>query len=338
MSVSSTTYYSALRTAALTVMPTGYLSTWDQSVAGYAGSGSLSMDATSAATVLAGQRSFQNTFSSVTTGNNQNLGIAQFVSSPLTAQTVATAGTTTWNFRFAAQMSNAAANFTWTPKAALYLVNGSTGAIRTTIVALASIGGANNASPVARSATGELSVQGTAIATANTATATAGDYLVWEWGVNVNNTSGGSLSPNVTIFSDGITAIAADNASVSNAASDLICSAAFVTTPIVLRSQIALPPALQPRGPGGVRTQIPLPSAEQTRGPGGVRTQLPLPINQQPRSADVDNVLMRGFDSALNRIVFWQSAGIDPTGAQYTAGSPTNLSDIVAVILTNAKT
>lgn len=323
----------------VTNLPSGFLGAWDLTSSNFGTSG-YPMDQTISGVALGGQKSVNNVFSSVATATNKDCGIAQFISSPLTAQTIG-AGASNWQFYACGQVSNAAANFVWAFRHAFYLVNGSTGAIRTTIVgsgttiqALGSTG---------RSSTSALTAVATTVST-NSFTATAGDYLVWEWGINVNNTSGSGIAPNITVYAEGTTGIGTDNAAIpaqpGGPSTGIVAAVSISTTPLTSRFQTpVLTNVLQQRSPGFVRTQIPVSSALlQQRAPGFVRAQLPMltgAATQQPRSGDVDIILMRGFDSSLNKIVYWMAGSVDPTGAQYTAGNPNNLSDIVAIHIAN---
>ena len=331
MSFATTTFYNVLgRTNVIATAnrPAGYFSSFSQSVAGNAGANALVLDSTVSATVLAGQKSFQNTFASIPTATNQDLGLAQFISSPLPAQSH---NSETWTFNAAIQVSNATASFTWTFRAALYLVNGSggsVGTIKTTIVSLSNFG------TTGRSSTSELTARGTATGAAWTSSDQ--DYLVLEWGVNMNNTSGGSLAPNITIFAEGITAISVDNTSTTNAASSVVSTSNVSVYPIVGRVGLPTSPLLQPRAPGWTRTELPVSPVLQPRAPGWVRAELPTSPAAQTRAGDVDQVLMRGFDSSLNKTVYWVAGGVDSSGTQYP-GDQTKLSDIVVVLLTGAK-
>jgi len=302
-------------------LPSGYFSTFTQSISANAGSGALTMDSL----LQAGQKSTNNTFSSITTGNNQDIGMAQFVSYPFSTSTSISAAN--WTINFALQLSNATASFVWKGKAALYLVNGtggSAGTIKTTIFSLADVGS------TARTTTAEQTCRSTTVS-GSAATAAQYDYLALELGINVNNTSGGSLAPNITLYADGVTATSTDATTVSNHESLITSPSTLNLYPVVLRTQQPVSPTEQPRGPGLVRNmQFAVPPAEQVRGPGLVRAQGAVPAALTTRTADPAIYRMRGFDSntAVNRIVYWVANKIDTTAAQYT-GSSGPVSDVI---------
>jgi hypothetical protein len=144
------------------------------------GSNAIALTDTSGASTLTASV----TLTSIANGVSKKGMAAQCVSPLLAAQSISAAN---WAIGFAAQYASAAANKTWNGWAALYLVNGSTGAIRTTIFGVTAIGS------TARTATTYTTCYNASVA-GSSATASDGDYLVLELGVQIDNTSGSTLS------------------------------------------------------------------------------------------------------------------------------------------------
>lgn len=304
MAVSTSTLYIVTgRTSSFGgTMPSGYQASFNQSVSSTSGSNALALDNV----IQAGQKEISNTFSSILTGTNEDLGMAQFVSPAFSGPVSIDASA--WTINFAMMVSNAAANFTWTGKAALHLFNGtgvSAGTNKQTLFALQNIGTTD------RTTTNEVVVRGTTLSN-NAGTAAEGDYLVLEIGVNINNTSGGSLAPTVILYGDGITANNTDTTTVSNHQSNIV-------SPTTL--------TLYPGGKLGGTEQ--LEPVLQTRGPGSVRSDEPAIQNVEAHFFGTDIYRMRGYDSVLARTVYWTAGKPDMNGQQY--GGPGVLSDIVVV-------
>jgi hypothetical protein len=201
-------------------LPSGYQGAWDFTYAPDAGAGAKALDSSPGAAQSGAIPSWGS--QGLTT---KGYGHAQFLSSPLSAQTISAGN---WTVAFAALLNNANASFTWAPFVGIYLMNGATGAVRSTIFALAQLTG----SAAGRSGTGELTGYSTTCS-GSSVVASSGDYIAVEIGISVHNVGGASV-PNTEAFSSGTVAISSDNVAASNAQS-------FVTATGVLSFLAPIP-------------------------------------------------------------------------------------------------
>lgn len=195
-------------------LPSGYLGAWDYVVAAAGGANALSlMDTAGSATVTRTASGSVGTPSSTP----KNYGTGQFASARLAAQSI---GSGNWTFAFSARDNAASFGInTWQGYAALYLVNGATGAIRTTIFALGGIGSSG------RTQTNYTTSYSASVSGAS-ATATAGDYLVFEFGAQIAKTNT-AASVNLDGRYGNSTAISADAATNANPQSRIVAPAAL---------------------------------------------------------------------------------------------------------------
>lgn len=210
MATITTFYLHSAQVSYTAPQPSGFLGAWDQTATAGAVLGQA-MDGNSGSA----QTAINPTWASALPRNTtQSMGHLQCISQFLAPQTIAAAN---WTVGFGAALTNAASSHTWSGFVFIGLVNGATGALRTTILATTAAGA------TARTTAAERSCYATTLA-GSAATASAGDYLVVEIGLQVHSTSVASFTPSSDTYQDGTIAITSDSTTITSAQS-------FVTAP-----------------------------------------------------------------------------------------------------------
>lgn len=187
--------------------PAGYLGAWSQTIAGYGGAQARYVGPARGTAQLA----TTGAFTAVPNGATQRLAALQILSDPLRAQTIS-AGL--WRLGYGVRLANASATYTWRGCASLIVVNGYTGQRRGTIFDAQLIGAAG------RTATAERTVYSATISGA-ALTIFDGDYLCLELGAAVTNAAAAAV-PQLSVFTDGLTLISADDVATSDAQALLV--------------------------------------------------------------------------------------------------------------------
>ena len=187
-------FYTRLGVPALSFIrkPTGYFSsTWEQTNSASLGNGARYMGPVAGIA----QKTITSSWTAIPSDGPARhlLAHAQFLSDPLSQQTVASA---TWIVAFAQRTANAGATFQWAGVAALHDVNGRTGARRATVF---------NAQLIGVQATNTEERTCYMPCTGEAFEIFSGDYFALELGVWIVNTSGAAVVPQTSIFSDGAT-------------------------------------------------------------------------------------------------------------------------------------
>jgi hypothetical protein len=225
MSITAQTIYlsdAAAGTPPGLTLPAGYLAGWLQSdtTAGGAAARALVLAPGTAQT----DRVRSTGWSSILKATSATLGLAQYCSPPLAAQTIPAGN---WGIAYAVS-TGVSGSRTWQGMVSLFLINGSTGVVRATLTRT------STTNTLETAVVGSVSGAGASVS--------AGDYLALEAGINYNNPSSQNYGPTTHIYADGSTPITSDNVTVTDA-----CSALTAPVALTLMGETPTPtPSAQP--------------------------------------------------------------------------------------------
>lgn len=219
-------FYPSMAAQALSFLarPSGYVGPWQQT--NPAGCGTYARYMGPA--LGTAQVATTHTWASVPDPASRSLAVAQFLSDPLRAQSVAAGA---WVVGFGGRLANAGATYSWNGGVGLYVIDGRTGRRRSTIINTTVTVGAVRTNTTER--TVRSSIAGAAFELLT------GDYLCLELGIIVVNNGAGATVPQATLYTDGTSAILADNAATASAQAALVAPVAFELT----LAQAGEPPA-----------------------------------------------------------------------------------------------
>ncbi|HUD44987.1 MAG TPA: hypothetical protein VMR41_05560, partial [Patescibacteria group bacterium] len=191
-------------TPQVSYLPSGFYSAWNLTQNSYAGGNAKALS------LNMGSSQMYNTLTYGPIPANSKMGLAQFVSAPLTSQGTIPAGN--WRIGFGGYFKNGNL-YPYNGAAALYLYS-SSGTYKQTIISLTNVGGSRSCS-----SNYENNME-TDTASGSSFTPSAGDYLVLE--VGMANTCGyaigsSSNTQTYTFYSDGSQPAGTDNSSCTQA-------------------------------------------------------------------------------------------------------------------------
>lgn len=208
--LSTDAFYFTSTSSAITVKPSGFLSSWSSGATANSGSNARFLSPNQP---TIGPTTWSYTAPFTGSAGDYTRGIIQLLSLPLAAQTISAGN---WGLMWSGQWASAGSGRSWRGVASLHVVNGATGAIRGTIFSLADVGSSRSSTAIRTCY--ELAVSGASVA------AEHGDYLALEVGL-VESLPGSFSATDMSVLGEGRNKITADSTSGSNPIAKMLAPA-----------------------------------------------------------------------------------------------------------------